>query len=178
MFFLLFSEPQDFGGWVLKSFSPNFFRRLCKSANHKTWKTHFVNVIIWSQDLQSKTISWFLVGRIQNWNTTVCLLLCLLLRLLWDAFSKFRPGHTVAQDNLSKVVNFMTNTTTASKYIPKRPKICISWNSPFQTSKNKPFKIWILFLSQYDKCAHCGKISLSKMGSERGDFNWCWFWAF
>ena len=27
----------------------------------------------------------------------------------------------------------MTSTTTASKYIPKRPRICINWNPPFQT---------------------------------------------
>ena len=27
----------------------------------------------------------------------------------------------------------MTNTTTASKYIPKRTRICINWNLPFQT---------------------------------------------
>ena len=59
-------------------------------------------------------------------NSLFIALLCQLLRLLWDAFSKFRPGHTVAQDNLSKIENFLTNTTTASKYILKRPKICIS----------------------------------------------------
>ena len=34
------------------------------SANHETWNTHFVNVIIWSADLQSKTISCW----IHNWN--------------------------------------------------------------------------------------------------------------
>ena len=27
----------------------------------------------------------------------------------------------------------MTNTTTASKCMPKRPRICINWNPPFQT---------------------------------------------
>ena len=27
----------------------------------------------------------------------------------------------------------MISTTTASKYIPKRPRICINWNPPFQT---------------------------------------------
>ena len=27
----------------------------------------------------------------------------------------------------------MTYTTTALKYIPKRPRICINWNPPFQT---------------------------------------------
>ena len=37
--------------------------------------------------------------------------------------------------NLNKSVWLMTNTTTASKYvyIPKRTRIDINWNSPFQT---------------------------------------------
>ena len=32
-----------------------------------------------------------------------------------------------------KRVWMVTNTTTASKYIPKRTRICINWNPPFQT---------------------------------------------
>ena len=32
-----------------------------------------------------------------------------------------------------KSKNFSTSTTTASKYIPKRPRICINWNPSFQT---------------------------------------------
>ena len=32
-----------------------------------------------------------------------------------------------------KSKDFSTSTTTASKYIPKRPRICINWNPPFQT---------------------------------------------
>ena len=31
----------------------------------------------------------------------------------------------------------MTNTTAASKYIPRRPRISINWNPPFQTSLHK-----------------------------------------
>ena len=30
--------------------------------------------------------------------------------------------------------NLVPNTTTASKYIPKRSRICINWDQPFQTS--------------------------------------------
>ena len=39
----------------------------------------------------------------------------------------------MARANLNKSKFFLTSTTTASKYIPKRPRICINWNSPFQT---------------------------------------------
>ena len=40
----------------------------------------------------------------------------------------------MARDNLKKKVHFSTSTTTAvSKYIPKRPRICINLNPPFQT---------------------------------------------
>ena len=35
--------------------------------------------------------------------------------------------------NLNKSKNFVTNTTAASKFIPKRYRICINWNSLFQT---------------------------------------------
>ena len=35
--------------------------------------------------------------------------------------------------NLNKSVWLVTNTTTASKYIPKRTRICINRNRPFQT---------------------------------------------
>ena len=41
--------------------------------------------------------------------------------------------HRMARDNLKKSKYFSTSTTTASKYIPKRPRICINWNPPFQT---------------------------------------------
>jgi hypothetical protein len=35
-----------------------------------------------------------------------------------------------------------TTTATASKYIPKRPRICISWNPPFHTSLYKIIRNW------------------------------------
>ena len=35
--------------------------------------------------------------------------------------------------NLNKSEKLVTNTTAASKYIPKRPRICIIGNPPFQT---------------------------------------------
>ena len=41
--------------------------------------------------------------------------------------------HSMARANLNKSVRQVTNTTTASKYIPKRTRICIDWNPPFQT---------------------------------------------
>ena len=39
----------------------------------------------------------------------------------------------MARANRKKSKYFSTYTTTASKYIPKRPRICINWNPPFQT---------------------------------------------
>ena len=42
-------------------------------------------------------------------------------------------NHSMARDNLNKSKKFLTSTTTASKYITKRPRICINWNPPFQT---------------------------------------------
>ena len=41
--------------------------------------------------------------------------------------------HSMARANLNKIVWLVTNTTTASKYIPKRTRICIVWNPTFQT---------------------------------------------
>ena len=41
--------------------------------------------------------------------------------------------HSMARANLNKSEWLVTNTTAALKYIPKRPRICINWNPPFQT---------------------------------------------
>ena len=39
----------------------------------------------------------------------------------------------MARANLNKSKKVSNSTTMASKYIPKRPRICINWNSPLQT---------------------------------------------
>ena len=39
----------------------------------------------------------------------------------------------MARANLNKSKKVLISTTSASKYIPKRPRICINWNAPFQT---------------------------------------------
>ena len=41
--------------------------------------------------------------------------------------------HSMARANLKKSKKVLTFTTTASKCMPKRPRICINWNLPFQT---------------------------------------------
>ena len=41
--------------------------------------------------------------------------------------------HSMATANLKKSEDLMTNTTAASKYIPRRSKICVNWNPLFQT---------------------------------------------
>ena len=38
----------------------------------------------------------------------------------------------MARVNLNKSEWLVTNTTAASKYMHKRPRICINWNPPFQ----------------------------------------------
>ena len=41
--------------------------------------------------------------------------------------------HSMARANLNKREVFLTNTNAISKSLPKRPRICINWNSLFQT---------------------------------------------
>ena len=49
-------------------------------------------------------------------------------------------SHSMDRVNLNKSEELVTNTTTASKYIPKRSRICINRNPTFQTSLHKIFK--------------------------------------
>ena len=42
-------------------------------------------------------------------------------------------SHSMARTNLNKSKKVLTSTTTVSKYIPKRPRIYINWNPPFQS---------------------------------------------
>ena len=48
------------------------------------------------------------------------------------------------QSQYEKSKKVLTFTTTASKYIPKGPRICINWNPFFQTSHHKIFKNFLL----------------------------------
>ena len=41
-------------------------------------------------------------------------------------------NHSMARANLNKSEKLMTNNTAESKYISRRPKICINWNPPFR----------------------------------------------
>ena len=47
--------------------------------------------------------------------------------------SKQKATHSMARDNLNKSKKVLKSITTASKCMPKRPRICINWNPPFQT---------------------------------------------
>ena len=55
----------------------------------------------------------------------------------------------MATANLNKSEDFMTNTTTASKYLPRRPRIIINWNPTFQTSLLKISKGFFLDLQLF-----------------------------
>ena len=51
-----------------------------------------------------------------------------ILELIDNESNKLSEGnisHSMARANLKKSKYFSTSTTTASKYIPKRPRICI-----------------------------------------------------
>ena len=54
--------------------------------------------------------------------------------------TKMIAQHSMARVNLNKSKKVLTSTATASKYLPKRPRICINWNPRFQTSLHKNFK--------------------------------------
>ena len=85
--------------------------------------------------------------------------------------------HSMDRVNLNKSKKVLTK---ASKYIPKRSRICINWNPPFQIqiySVKLPQNVNIV---KQDLHNH-NKNSFWKfyeMRSERGDFNWYKFWAF
>ena len=59
--------------------------------------------------------------------------------------------HSTAISILNKSEEIVKNTTAASKYIPRRPKISINWNPPFQTQiylvNSKKWKISKIFES-------------------------------
>jgi hypothetical protein len=57
--------------------------------------------------------------------------------------------HSMARANLNENEKFSTNTTSASKFISKRPRICINRNPPFQTSLYKFFKNCCLWNKSY-----------------------------
>ena len=85
--------------------------------------------------------------------------------------------HSMARANVNNSVWLVTNTPTASKYIPKWTKIYINWNPPFLTQiylVKVPLNVNIV------KQDLLHKISFWKFYEvryERGDFNWCWFWS-
>ena len=93
--------------------------------------------------------------------------------------SKKGPGeifehmqHSMSRANLNKSEKLMTNTSEASKYIPKRPRICIL-KSPLSDQN--------LLIKSTSKCECCEvRNSFWKFHderSERENFNWCRFWA-
>ena len=44
----------------------------------------------------------------------------------------YQVSHSMARANLNKSKKVLTSTITASKYIPKRPRIFINWNPPIR----------------------------------------------
>ena len=73
-----------------------------------------------------------------------------LVSTLWDWCCRQRQCgcqamHSMAIANLNKSEELVTNTTAASKNMPKRPRICINGNPPFQTSLHEFFKNCFLF---------------------------------
>ena len=83
--------------------------------------------------------------------------------------------HIMARANLNKSVWRVTNTTTVSKYIPRRTRISINLNPPFQT------QIYLVKVSlnvnivKQDILQKNSFWKFYEVRSERGDFKWCWF---
>ena len=110
---------------------------------------------------------------------------------------------SMATANLNKSEDFVTNTIAASNYIPRCPRISINWNPPFWTqiylvnfqkfsnhseiifcltihknwTKVVPWKKFFLFLKNFFVSLKKLLLKFYEVRSERGDFNWCWFWA-
>ena len=63
--------------------------------------------------------------------------LCSTLDLWFVFWCHQQVIHSMATANLKKSLEFMTNTTAASKYIPRRSRISIDSNPTFQTSLQK-----------------------------------------
>ena len=79
--------------------------------------------------------------------------------------------------NLNKSEKFLTNTTAASKYIPKRPRICTNRNPPFQTSLHKISQIVSYeintHIQRYFYQLNFGlKGQMKQMAPQRSDMTW------
>ena len=72
--------------------------------------------------------------------------------------------HSMARANLNKSEELVTNTTAASKYIPKRHSIYINL-------LHKIFKNCFYEANITPKHSHLEALLLSNFGSEKGDFN-------
>jgi len=71
--------------------------------------------------------------------------------------------HSMARANLNKSVWLVTNTTKASKYIPRRTRISFNWNPP-QTSLHKIFKNFFYEVNLVSQCSHLEVLLLGKKG--------------
>ena len=78
---------------------------------------------------------------------------------------RFSCPHSMARANLNESNKLVTNITAASKYIPRRPRICINWNLLFQTSLHKIFKNCFLWSKS------CLTMFTKKILAWKGDFN-------
>ena len=102
---------------------------LTKSKGHKS-NVHYSGF----PNHPQKNLTWISLSLRANENINVCP--CNELK------------HSMARANLNESKKVLTCTTTASKYIPMRPRICINWNPPFQT------QIYLVKVCT-SKCEHC-----------------------
>ena len=54
------------------------------------------------------------------------MVITVIVPLIVACVERLNLGHSMATANLKKSEDFMTNTTAASKYIPRRPRISIN----------------------------------------------------
>jgi hypothetical protein len=104
------------------------------------------------------------------WGTVV------ICKHLWNTF-EFRVLDSTVLPIWIKEKKVLNSTTTAAKYILKRPRICNNWNPPFQTQiylVKVPLNVNIVKKIYFIKNIFW---KFYQVRSERRDFNWYRVWG-
>ena len=153
-----------------------FYFSLCDSHQTRTLLIHHNMNYVLIKNYSNRKFKFKIIS-------LICLIFLKLsskfLDFVWCASDRFNhntkktlligESHSMTRANPNESEWLVINTTAASKYLPMRPRICINWNTPFQI-----VTYGVNLTSQY---SYLEVILLSKLGSERGDFYWCRFWA-
>ena len=92
-------------------------------------------------------------------------------RVTWNLFLSLVNIHSMTRANLNKSEWLVTNTTAASNYIPKRPRICINWNPPFRPHFIKfsnPVSYISYEVNLASQCSHLEVLYYANLGLKGG----------